>query len=106
MLTTARTTIRKTLLTLACASMLALGPIAAQADTTYGTIPFPFRISNKTLPAGEYKIRPVFGSQVVYLTNVHSGRTFMVVRPAGQSSGPANLVFTADRNGQAPRTVK
>jgi hypothetical protein len=86
--------------------MLALGPITAQADTTHGTIPFPFRINNKTLPAGEYEVRPVFGSQVVYLTNVHSGRTFMVVRPAGQSSGPANLVFKADRNDQAGQTVK
>ena len=57
-------------------------------------IPFEFKVSTATLPAGEYRVEQEFGKYTVWIVNVDTGRRVQMLRDNSRhSEGRAKLIF-------------
>jgi hypothetical protein len=95
-------------------SALALGffaitatPIRA-ASQEAKTIPvrFPFRVDNRIMPAGEYLIEQMRGSDIATLIHTATGERIRIIRLTGdQSGGDLRLIFENRSNGYTLKSV-
>jgi len=79
-----------------CASALLNGVVCSAA--IYGevvNIPFDFKVDNRTMPAGEYRLQGGHFSMVTYLINAQTGRQVQLLRqPEDSPNGKSHLYFT------------
>jgi hypothetical protein len=84
---------KKLMLTLA--SLVAAGTLSATGylhDRI--VVPFEFKVDKVALPAGEYRLERDFGSYIVTLVNLNSGRRVQVLRDSAPVvPGRAKLIF-------------
>jgi hypothetical protein len=92
------------------ASVFLIAPAAANAFSLeqQTSVPFAFRIGNRTLPAGTYKLRQVFETTNLsyYLVNTETGRAAMVSRSFGAGEKPIELIFSKDEEGYVLKKVR
>ena len=70
-------------------------------------IPFDFRVSKVTMPAGEYRVNQPFSSDIAYLVNIKTGQQVQVLRAtSAQTGGRARLVFENTGTGHVLKTVR
>ena len=105
--TTTTGTLRKMVLAMTTAMVVAAALPARAANTVDVTVEFPFRVGTTDLPAGRYAMTVGWAERVVTLTDLESRRTVVArvvtalgpdaVRPDG---GRARLVFGRAANGR------
>ena len=97
-------------LALVPAALFVMTPSHANAYTLQQqtNVPFAFKFGNRTLPAGNYRLKPVFESTNLsyYLVNTDTGRTVMVSRSFGAGETPVELIFTKDADGYTLKQVR
>jgi hypothetical protein len=82
----------------------ALNAVTFQSKTV--SIPFAFRVSKLTLPAGEYRVNQNYGSDITYLVNLKTGQQVQILRSGGgQLQDRARLVFENTSNGYVLKTI-
>jgi len=91
---------------LGLSAIFATGSLNATSFVTENIkIPFEFKVSSVTLPAGEYRVEQDFGKYLVSIVNVNTGRRVQVLRDSG---GPdekrAKLIF--EPTGQGYKLTK
>ena len=87
-------------LTLGVAAMFAASGL--NASTFYSekvSIPFEFKVSKTTLPAGEYRVQRNSGEGYSCLTNIKTGQMVQVLRSSGGNVGGAAKLVFEDKNG-------
>lgn len=82
------------LMTLSLFVMLTATSVSAQFDSVLvANIPFEFVIGNKTLPAGEYTVRIIYGSEIQIQSQDRGASVFVGTRPANGKKMGNELVF-------------
>jgi hypothetical protein len=94
-------------LTLGVATLFAASGLNASTFYTEKVaIPFDFKVSRTTLPAGEYRVQRNSGEGFSYLTNVKTGQMVQVLRSnGGQVDGRAKLVFETKNGNRTLKTI-
>jgi hypothetical protein len=88
------------------AMMTASALNATSFQTEKIEIPFSFQVSKTTMPAGEYRMRQNFGSEIAYLVNLKTGQQVQVLRSVGmKQDGRARLVFESTEKGHVLKTI-
>jgi hypothetical protein len=94
-----------------CAGVFALtaGSFSAMALTVEASsnVPFAFRIGDKALPAGEYRLAPASTmGRWYYLTNAKTGRSVLILRSSVENRQPKALVFGKSDEGYVLKSVR
>lgn len=63
-------------------------------------IPFDFKVSKMTLPAGEYRVQQAVGSDITYLQNVNTGQQVQFLRNYGNKNGNRTRLVFETANGE------
>lgn len=85
----------------ACAALFSLSSINAEVrQVSNVVIPFEFKVLNKMLPAGEYRVEQTAGSDIATMTNTTTGERVRILRPASlQKEGKTVLTFAPAKEG-------
>ena len=76
------------------AAMFAASALATSFQSERVSIPFQFKVSKMTLPAGEYRLHQEPGNDIAYLVNLKTGQQIQMLRSSGtRLEGRARLVF-------------
>src|SRR5947209_5613846 len=96
--------VRTSLFAVAVAALCSLAQASDFRSSTV-TIPFPFQVSKKTLPAGEYRVEKNFDSEGAVLMNVQTRRSVQILLPNNSfnANGATKLTFVPRKNGYALR---
>ena len=84
---------RKIVLAGAAIAAASVSMNAADLQSDKISIPFPFQVQSKRLPAGEYRVDRSFGTRLAYLVNVRTGETVHVMAPSNSEYGKMKLSF-------------
>jgi len=93
--------IRVFVLALGLTATLATSSLFAQQGVYQKVnIPFAFFVERTALPAGDYRIEPIFGKEIVSLVNLTTGQRVNILPSEGvRLSGKAKLVFEVGPRG-------
>jgi len=82
-------------LLLSLGTLFAAGSLsAADYVSSHVVVPFEFRVDKISLPAGEYRLERDFGTNMVSMVNLNTGRRVRVMWDvAGRSGDKSKLVF-------------
>jgi hypothetical protein len=69
------------------------------------SVPFDFKVSTATLPAGQYRVEQDFGKGFVYLVNVENGRRIQVLRD-GTNGGSGHVKLSFERTADGYKLTK
>jgi hypothetical protein len=87
-------------LTVCAAAILGAGALQAAARRSAPLeIPFAFKVHNKVLPAGTYRIQRGATDGFVTLLNIKTGQQVQILRTLGGETSKTRLVFEHDTDG-------
>src|SRR5277367_3635336 len=67
---------------------------AAEVRSQKFTVPFTFKVYNKVMPAGEYRVEQSAGTEITNIVNVRTGQRVYFMRPTPlRVAGKARLLF-------------
>ena len=88
------------------AAMFAASALATSFQSVKVSIPFQFKVSKMTLPAGEYRLHQEPGNDIAYLVNLKTGQQVQILRgPGVRSEGRVKLVFENAGKGYALKGI-
>jgi len=88
------------------AAMFAASALATSFQSERVSIPFQFKVSKTTLPAGDYRVQQEFGTDIAFLVNLKTGQKVQLLRPSGvRSEGRVKLEFQSSAAGYALKGI-
>jgi hypothetical protein len=80
---------------------------AAPANASNVHVPFSFSVNGVILPAGDYIVDRDAAGSVIYLKNIHGGRTYSwISHPAPDANGRVVLYFEARRQSHVLQSIQ
>lgn len=80
---------------------------AAPANASTVHVPFSFSANGVILPAGDYRVDRDAAGSVIYLKNIHGGRTYSwISHPAPGTDGRVVLYFEARRQSYVLQSIQ